>query len=429
MHETVPRDRIPGVDAPPGITRGYLAAVMLLTILVHLFAAMDRQILGVVLPAIKADLALSDSQLGILSGLPFALCYSLFGIPVAWLADTRCRRTSVVGVSLIVWSVATVLCGAAGGFLTLFLFRMGVGAGESGAHPGTYSLLSDYVPGRWRARAIAVCGIGAAAGQVAALALGGWSVAQLGWRTTFLLVGAPGILVAILFMIMVREPPRGSHAGSHAGFLSGLAILFRSRAFLLLFFATGTAATLPFSINAWMPSFLIRSHGLTAAQAGGVLAGIFGTIGLAAPLIAAWLADRLATQDRRWTFRLGALCYIVAAPAFGATMLVDNLTATSLLLGVVMILLAGAAPLVAVMAQEVVPALKASAVAAYLVGINLFGHSLGPWFVGFVSDLLAAGHGTESLRLGLLALAPVPLFSGVALWVCGRIVLRERAGA
>ncbi|CAN5294469.1 MFS transporter [soil metagenome] len=405
----------------------YLFAVLALNFLVHLFAAMDKQILGVVLPQLKMELMLTDSQLGLLSGAPFAICYSVLSIPIAWLADTRFSRTGVVAVSLIAWSVLTALCGLAGSFLLLFILRMGVGGGEAGAIPATYSLLTDTTSPRWRTRAIAMCSIGVAAGQASALALGGWSVQELGWRTTYVLVGAPGVIVALLYYFIIKEPPRQSIATSRGSnrFLTDFRTLLTSPPFLLLTLSMATGTSIIFAIGAWMPSYLQRTYALTPLESGRALGATLGLVALVGPMGSAWLADRLSVRDRTMMLRLAALFFALCGVSYAAAFLTDNLTLCYILTGVSLLLIAGTAPLGAIMAQEIEPSLKASAMAAMMVGINLIGHTLAPWIVGAISDATGSGPGQDGLRWGLVALAPLLIVAALCAWLTANILRRR----
>ncbi|MBT5602472.1 MAG: MFS transporter, partial [Gammaproteobacteria bacterium] len=168
----------------------------------------DRSILAILLEPIKHDLALSDSELGLLGGLAFALFYATLGIPIAALAD-RWSRVKVLAISMMIWSVMTALCGMASSFLTLLMTRIGVGIGEAGASPPSHSLISDYFPIESRATALSIYALGIPFGSMVGNFVGGWGAEELGWRMTFYLVGVPGVLIAMLILGTLKEPPRG----------------------------------------------------------------------------------------------------------------------------------------------------------------------------------------------------------------------------
>jgi predicted MFS family arabinose efflux permease len=297
----------------------YFVVVVALSALVMAFRFIDALILGIVLPRIKIEFGLTDAQVGIIGGMPFALCYTLLAIPIAWLADTRFRRTRVIAVSIAFWSLMTTLSGAATGFAVLFLLRMGVGAGEAGFAPATYSLFSDLFPEGWRRRAIAIVGVGGNLGQFAALAIGGWSVETYGWRATYFIVGLPGILLALVYLLTVREPTRKAVQSGDANFFPDLGALLSSKTFLLLIVGAGATTMSGFAMLTWMPSYLERAHGIGLAEGGFALGICFGIGGVIGPFLFGWIADRLSLRDRRWTLRLCAILCMMTAPPMALT--------------------------------------------------------------------------------------------------------------
>jgi MFS family permease len=396
--------------------RIYQVTVLAMVFAEMLIAAIDRQIFAVVMPQLKAEFGMSDKVVGLVSGLPFALLYAGLSIPIAWLADRRFRRTSLITISLMVWSAMTAFCGLAGGVVVLFLFRMGVGAGESGSGPASLSLVSDYFTGRWRTRAIALCTMGATLGPAVALAAGGWSVAEFGWRTTFFLVGAPGVLFGLLFALLVKEPPRTVAPRYSGHFFSDLVVLLSSKAFLLHFFATGIGLSLLFSISAWIPSYAARTFHAAPKEAGGALALIFGIAGLTAPLLSGWAADHLSSRDERWKLWLCTIMALASCPLFSLAFLSNDKMLFYVFLGGSMFLLAGLMPVILAAGQEIIPPLRSSAVAALMISASLLGHTLGPLYVGTVSDMFAYVAHEQSLRLGLLALSPMAIVAAIAFW-------------
>jgi predicted MFS family arabinose efflux permease len=408
-----------GIAATPP-SRGYLFIVIALSSLVMAFRFIDALILGMLLPHIKIEFSLSDSQVGLIGGLPFALCYSLFAIPLAWLADTRLRRTRVIAASIAIWSIMTSLSGAATGFLMLFVLRMCVGAGEAGFAPATYSLFRDIFPDSWRRRSVAILGIGGNLGQFAALALGGWSVETFGWRTTYLIVGLPGIFLALIYLYTVREPARKTAPVGGSQFLSDFGVLFSSPVFFLLFIGAGLSTASGFAMHTWMPSFLERAHGIGLAEAGFALGICFGIGGAIGPLLFGWLADRLSLKDRRWTLWLAtALCVATAVPS-AVTFLVQDIRIVYGALLLAQLVHGGALPLIIISAQDAAPRLTGSAVAVVSIGANLIGQISGPLLVGAVSDSFAHLGNGDSLRLGLMSLIPLIILAALPFWMAAR---------
>jgi len=192
---------------------GYRVLVLVMLVLVYTFNFIDRQIVGILAVPIKADLGLSDTQLGVLGGLAFALFYTILGIPVAMLAD-RTNRTNIMAVALVLWSAMTALCGLAQNFVQLFLARLGVGVGEAGGVAPAYSLVADYFPSSQRARALAVYSFGVPLGSSLGIFFGGLIASMIDWRVAFIAVGIAGIVLAPIFRLVVREPPRGRYDGA-----------------------------------------------------------------------------------------------------------------------------------------------------------------------------------------------------------------------
>lgn len=400
---------------------GFLVLAIVATIFVMFLAAADQAIFAIVLPLIKKDLRLSDGELGLLSGVPFAICYGLFSVPAAWLGDTRLRRTTVVSASIAMWSVTTALCGVAGNMLSLFLLRMGVGTGEAGGRPSAFSLIADLSPEHWRRRVIAVCGVGATVGTALAYLLTTWVVQRFGWREAFVLLGAPGLVVALIYPFAMREPPRPIRPMDASNVLGQVKMLASSKAFLTLFVGAGFVTWLIAGIAAWMPTYLVRSLHISFTEMGAVLAATGALVGLLSPIVFSWLGDRLSVLDRGWPLRLCSLSLLGAVLIFCTILLfVRDKLSVYLLLVTFQFLLSGPTPLMSVAAMDALPQLKGTGVAAMSVGGSLVG-AFAPWAVGAVSDHFTALGEAASLRAGLLAITPLALLGVVAFWIASRI--------
>ena len=236
---------------------------------VYTFNFVDRQILGILAGPIKAELRLDDTQLGLLGGLAFALLYSTMAVPLAWLAD-RTGRARVVAVSLAVWSGFTALCGIAGSFGQLFLYRMGVGIGEAGGVAPSYALIAERFPPAERARAFAVYNLGIPLGSAAGVLFGGYVAARVDWRAAFIAVGVAGALLAPVFALLVRDTPRAA-AEAPVDIIAVARILAAKRSFWLLAFGAAASSMLGYGLAFWLPSLLQRSFGLDLIRTRGIV--------------------------------------------------------------------------------------------------------------------------------------------------------------
>jgi MFS transporter, Spinster family, sphingosine-1-phosphate transporter len=405
------------------------AVVVGVTFLLTSIAMIDRGIVAVLMPAMKEDLRLSDGALGLLSGLPFAVTLALVAIPIGWLADTRFSRTKTVAVSMAVWSAMTSLCGAATGLVSLFLLRMGVGAGEGGGAATALSVVMDSTPPAWKRRAVMVCNWGSIAGQALALAGGAWLVTHYGWRATFAIVGAPGIILALIYYVCVQDPPRSSPVSQSDSPLKAFKLLLASRPYVLFLLATGFQASVLHTLITWMPTWLVRSSDMTMKQAGGILGAIMLISGILGPFVYGWAGDLLAKRDRRWPIWLCAGTIIVVAMLLPGVFLSGDLRVGQALFAAAVFLMVGLAPLMAVGSQELAPAYKTTAIAGLTVSTSVFA-SLLTWGVGIVSDSVSANAGAEAsaiaLRTGLLATIPAALFAGLFYWLSAKSLDREQ---
>lgn len=387
-------------------------ALFVLT-LIYVFNFMDRQILGVLAEPIKQELDLSDSQLGLLTGFMFALFYSTFGVPIAWLAD-RTKRTWVVAIACALWSGFSAACGLATNFLTLAAARVGVAVGEAGGVAPSYSLIADLFPRESRARAVAFFSLGSAVGVGAGTAIGGWVAAIFGWRIAFFVVAAPGIALSILLLLLVREPERGRFDGpvanDHApvSLLTAIALFISSPALMLVSLSAALGAFTCYAMMAWVSSYLIRVLGMEMAEIGSWLSVTL-AVGMGAGLwVSGVLTDRLATKDWRMYAYVPAAALILAAPVLGIALATDNWLIALPLLGLAIGLsIFYLPPSVAAVQQIVAPDQRSTAGAMLLLCLNLVGLGGGPLFVGVVSDWTQPQYGETSLRIALIALTPM----------------------
>ena len=398
----------------------YPRIVLGMLLLVYTFNFVDRQILGILAPAIKGDLGLTDTQLGWLGGPAFALLYSTLAIPLAWVAD-RTSRTGVIAASLAVWSAFTALCGFAGSFWQLFAARVGVGVGEAGGVAPSYALIADYFPAGRRARALAVYSLGIPLGSAAGVMLGGYIATAVDWRAAFVVVGVAGVLLAPVFRLVVREPAHAVPPADAAPLRAVFGILARKRSFWLLAFGAASSSMLGYGLAFWLPSLLKRSFGLGLVETGwfyGLVLLIGGTAGV---LGGGWIGDRLGARDRGAYAKLPAFCFVLAVPLFAAGILSGSIwTAFAFFLIPQALAYVWLAPVVTAV-QHLVPAhMRATASASFLLINNLVGLGLGTVVLGALSDAFTGWAGNEALRYAML--------SGLVLYLLAGALMALAAG-
>jgi MFS family permease len=380
-------------------TPAYRRLVLAMLLLVYTFNFLDRQILGILAPAIKADLNLSDAEFGAVGGLAFAMLYSVLGVPLALLAD-KTSRSWVIAGSLAVWSAFTALCGTATGVGQLFLYRLGVGVGEAGGVAPSYALIADTFPPESRARALAIYSLGIPIGLAGGTLLGAYIASAIEWRTAFYVVGIAGVVLAPIFRLVVRDPPRRQEAADRAPLGTVFPLLAKKPAFWLMSLAAGCSSLTGYGLALWTPSVLVRSFHfdlITTGQFMGSLLLIGGTIGVFAGGV---LADRLGPRDHGWYAKLPAIAWLVTAPTFAAGLLSTGSPglAWALLLipNALNILWLGP---VTTAIQHLVPShMRATASASFLLINNLIGLGIGPWLMGRLSDAMTATRGADALR-------------------------------
>lgn len=409
--------------------------VLLLLCLVYTFNYLDRQIISILAEPIKRDLNLSDTQIGLVSGFAFAVFYTTFGIPVAWLAD-RANRVRVVAAACFAWSIFSGLCGFAGNFVHLALARVGVGVGEAGGAAPSMSIISDYFPPHRRGGAIGLWSLGVPLGATAGVALGGWAAAEFGWRVAFFAVAAPGVVLSILVLLFVREPQRGrfDHVAIQAG--PGPSIpqvvrnYFRDPTLVMLLLA---AATYSFTFNAfaaWAPALLMRAKGAEMADIAQYYSLVIGAAMAIGMFISGFLADRYALKTPSAFAIIPAWALALGVPFFVLGVIAPTWTSALMWLAVPMAMnMMFVAPGMAIVQNIAPPAERSTSAAILLFVNNLVGMGVGPLYIGMVSDWLAPQYGPEkALEYALLALVPFyPLAIGALVLVARSIERRAPA--
>lgn len=416
-------------EAPP--SRAYASYVLGLLFVVYVFNFVDRQILSILLEPIKRDLGVSDTAMGFLTGWAFAVFYTFAGIPIARFADRGVRR-SVIAAGAALWSAMTALSGLAQGFVQLALARIGVGVGEAACSPPAHSLLSDYFPPERRATALAIYASGIHFGTAFGYLAGGWINEAFGWRTAFFVVGLPGVIVALLVRLTVREPARGASEGGRAPddvpeTREVLRFLWALRSFRHLSFASALTAFAGYGLAIWTPPFLMRVHGMGTAEIGLWLGLIAGGAGATGAYLGGILVDRFGSSDPRRGLWLPALTAIGALP-FVMLLLFWPDPRQALLLSIPATLLGAMwlGPVFALTQTLVRVRMRAVASAILLFVVNLIGLGLGPQIVGLLNDLLHPTFGPEAVRWSLAGVVSVmSLWAAVHFALAARTVRRD----
>ena len=400
-------------------SKAYTRYVLGVLVVVYVFNFIDRQILAILAPAIKDELLLSDTQIGALSGVAFGIFYATLGIPIARLAD-RYSRVSIISICLSIWSLMTAFSGLATNFVQLLIARIGVGIGEAGGSPPSHSLLADYfAPGK-RATALGIYALGVPIGILFGNLAGGWIGEIFGWRQAFFLVGLPGIVLAIILKLTVKEPPRGYSEEKPADtttvpFRTVVKTMWGFKSFKYIALGAGTQAFVGYGAIAWMPSFLVRAHDLSIGEVGtalGLIIGFFGGIGT---LLSGVIGDKLGAKSVKYYMLVPAYGFLIAVPAGAAVFLVDDLYLVLAIYTIPAFLVNLYTGPTFAMTQSLAPlAMRAAASALLLFIINIIGLVFGPTTVGIISDLLQSSmqmNDVESLQMALLACNFVYLFS------------------
>jgi MFS family permease len=405
--------------------------VLLVLLLAYIFNFVDRQIISILAKPIQKALHLTDTELGLMGGIAFALFYSGLAIPIAWLADRK-NRVNIIAVSVGLWSLFTAACGLAQNFWQLFLARMGVGIGEAGGVAPSYALVSDLYPREKRGRALAFFSLGIPIGSALGILFGGWIASHLDWRAAFFIVGLAGLPVALLVRLAIREPARGGFDGvggtaappvAAPPFRVVAGTLARKPSFWLLSFGAASGSILGYGLIFWLPSFFGRSFDMSAMGpvmdllpawfTGGSdpallsVAVFYGSIvlvgGVAGTWLGGWLGDRIGPGDPASYARIPALCFVVAAPVFAAGLFAPALWLGWLLFAIgQMLALAWLGPVIAAIQHIVPPSMRATASASFLFINNLIGIGFGIFFLGFMSDTMGPIYGDQALKYSIL---------------------------
>jgi predicted MFS family arabinose efflux permease len=421
------------MDTPAGSkTAGRARYALAILFLVYVVNMIDRQILSILLEPIKHALNLTDTQLGLLSGLSFGLAYAIAGIPIARLADRLNRRNIIVG-ALAVWSGLTALCGAAQGFWQLMLLRIGVAAGESGSGPPAHAMLSDFFPHGRRSTALAIYSSGVPVGILFGLAVGGIINQAFDWRVAFMVVGLPGLILALVMLTTVPEPPREAApppAAERPSLAAVVKTVWGLRAFRSLGAATALHVFAAYGLLQWNPAFLIRTFHVGTGQVGLFLGLIVGVTSALGTLLGGWLADVLGRRRAAWYAWLPAIEIIITVPFYFAVYFAPTFGAALLLL-IVPSLLSNAftGPIFGTVQSLAPPHMRATAAAFLLFIIAVVGQALGPQAIGLMSDAFRPRAGADSLRWAMSVIVLTKIAASWQFWRAGRVLEADLAAA
>jgi MFS family permease len=399
------------------------------------FNYVDRLALGLLLQSIKVDLALSDTQLGLLNGIAFALFYSVMGIPIARWAD-RGNRVAIISLTALLWSAMVALCGMANSFLQLLLIRIGVGVGEAGCIPPAHSLIADYFTRAERPRALAVYCLGGPLSLVIGYFLAGWLNEFYGWRVTFMMLGLPGLVLAVLAWLTLREPRRGRATPDSARGPTSITIapslkevcttLWANATFRHLLLCFSILQFFSAGIWQWQPAFFIRTYGLTTGELGTWFAVVCGFGGMLGTYAGGELASRFAAGNERLQLKVMAMAMCGFGVISACIYIAPNLYLAFALTGAATV--GGAAvsgPMFATIQTLVPERMRAMSIAIIYLFANLIGMGLGPLAAGVLSDAFRPLAAEESLRYALLALCPGYFWVGWHVWRASKTVTQD----
>ena len=449
MTTTNPQEPKTGASSSPSPTYGpaYLRYVLGMVLLSMVFSNIDRTILSILVEPVKSEFGLSDTEMGFLLGPAFAIVYSLLVLPLGWYADSVGVRRNIIAACVFVWSLFTVATGFVASHLQLAIMRMGVGVGEAGATAPSVSMLADYLPPERRARGLSVISIGAVIGMGLGMVMGGWINERMGWRAAFIAAGAPGLILAIVYRLTIREPARGASEGRRSiaagSFMLQLRVLLGSRTYLFILAANAFSLFASMGRNLWEPSFLVRTYEMGQFHAGSwyfLTSPVPSMLGI---FLGGYLADRLGKQDKRWYLWIPAFGQLVSVPLLVAFLLwpeTDVIRLPAVLAGTLFEVIPVAllwsilgsviggfftAPFMSTV-QGVSPLrMRAFAAAVSTLISTLIGLAGGPLVVGAIADSLTAEYGRDALRYALLFPTVTPIISGVICLLGARSVAAD----
>ena len=406
---------------------------LLMLVLVFTSSHVDRQIMGILGQPIKESLLISDTQLGLLTGIMFAVFYATLGMPMAMWADRNNRR-NLISFSVFLWSLMTAMCALATNFLQLLLLRIGVGVGEAGSNPPSHSIIADLYPPEKRSTAMAIFGTGINWGILIGFLVGGWINEWYGWQAAFVIVGLPGILLALLVRFTVVEPPRGHSEAlqqevAAPGFWEVVGFIWRNSVLRHIVVAGALVSFAGYASVIWIPIYLVRIHDMGTGEVGSYLALLIGVGGAIGIYLGGRIADFMAARrGQQWLPWVVAISSLITLPllfiAFMATTPMMAIAAYALpaMLGTLYV-----APGFALIQNSTPLEMRSVAAAINLFVTNIIGLGLGPFTVGFFSDVFSQSYGEDGLRWGLATTIVILIWGVIHYWRCGVMIKRQSA--
>lgn len=406
---------------------------LFMLVLVFTSSHVDRQIMGILGQPIKESLLISDTQLGLLTGIMFAVFYATLGMPMAMWADRNNRR-NLISFSVFLWSLMTAMCALATNFVQLLLLRIGVGVGEAGSNPPSHSIIADLYPPEKRSTAMAIFGTGINWGILIGFLVGGWINEWYGWQAAFVIVGLPGILLALLVRFTVVEPPRGHSEAlqqevAAPGFWEVVGFIWRNSVLRHIVMAGALVSFAGYASVIWIPIYLVRIHDMGTGEVGSYLALLIGVGGAIGIYVGGRIADFMAARrGQQWLPWVVAISSLISLPllflTFMATTPMMAIAAYALpaMLGTLYV-----APGFALIQNSTPLEMRSVAAAINLFVTNIIGLGLGPFTVGFFSDVFSQSYGEDGLRWGLATTIVILIWGVIHYWRCGVMIKRQSA--
>lgn len=403
--------------------------------LISAFNYFDRSLLGLALPQIKKEMHLSDTVMGLVSGLAFVLFYSIATIPIAWAAD-RWSRRNIIALGFAFWSLMTLATGWVTNIWQLTMARFLMGAGEACGIAPSNSMTADLFRKERRPLAYSIFATAASISSILFFPVAGWVGQNYGWRAMFFVAGIPGIVLAVLFALTVREPRRGGSDSTRTPPVSGLRgdgerlslgqtvrFLLRSKAYLALLAGATFMGLNVFASSVWTPTFLTRVHGLSLGEVAATIGPIRGICGVAGVLLGGMLIDRLGRRSPHWRMTIPAMACILVGPAEALFALSDE---HSVWLGAfavgAFLLLIHQGPVFAGVIAVAEIRMRAVATSILLFCSAMFGQAVGPLFVGVMNDVLEPSYGPLAIRYSMLVIAITAVLAGLSFLLAGKFI-------
>ncbi len=410
------------VNADDVSTLGQRWYVLIIMMLAYAINIADRYVMSTVLEPIRLELQLTDAGVAFLTGVSLAFFYVIMGIPLSWIAD-RYNRRNLLAASITIWSAMTALCGMSQGYMQLLLARIGVGIGEAGGTPSCNSIVADYFPAGRRAMAMTIFALGAPIGAWLGADMAGYIAAEYGWRMAFYVLGVPGILLAIVIMLTIKEPKRGRldmvDDSAAPNLTETLKYIWSQKGMVHAIMGSGLSALWGWGLMWFTPTFIQRAYGLDVGEAGAVIGPIHLIMGIGASLLTAWLVGRPSYTDPRKVLRLLSVVTALATiPSIYAYYTNSLATATLMWWIFIPAIYFYIGPAMSLLQNLAPPKMRAMVIAVSLLVANVFNLIVAPQGVGLLSDYFAgpAGADAESLRMALLVLAPTGFWAAWHYW-------------